>query len=301
MLYLTPRRYHSMGQGVDLTNIEDQDLLAQIQIASGLANQYCNVDLDHDFRGGTVTHEAHTWKLGNYMWPASGYIWPKHKPLTLLTSFRIYVTNTQYLEIDPTRVHYHENENKLEPLFSEASIGVWAAAQVPIAGFREPEAEIAYQYGYNFSVTDEIMFPDGGIKWRAQNQWWSNAETLTPIIKINGVAVDNTDLVIDYNEGTVAIDDDALTALDISADEITGVTASYTYKLPTNIATAVALIVTSLLGSRSIAERGLQGLSGIRVEEVEIRQSRDAQLARDDIPGLAKQLLMPYRYHHWGS
>ena len=298
-LYLTPRRYHSMGQGVDLTDIEDQDLASHIQIASGLANQYCNVDHNHDFRGGSVVNEAHTWHLGNYMVPGSGVLYPKHKPLTSLTSFKLYVTNTQFLDLDVARIHYHEGENKLEPLFAEASVGIWAAGQVPLAGFQEPEAEISYDYGFSFSVTDEQMFPDGGITWRAQNQWWNS--TITPVIKVNGTAVDIADLTIDYDEGTVGIDDDALTALDISASEVDRVTASYTHRLPTNIANATALITTTLLGSWSINQKGLQGLSGIRVEEVEIRQSRDAQLARDSVPGLAQQLLEPYRYFHWGA
>lgn len=288
-----------MGQGVDLTGIEDQDLAAHIQIASGLANQYCNVDLDHDFRGGSVTGEEHEWHLGNYMWPGSGVIYPKHKPLIDITSFRLYVTNTQYLELEVDRIHYHERENKLEPLFAEASVGVWAAGQVPVAGFKEPKAKIDYTYGYSFSVTNEQMFPDGGVTWRAQNQWWDN--TVTPVVAVNGAPVDAADLTIDYDEGTVGIDDDVLTDLDISAAEVDGVTASYTYKLPTNIANATAIITTSLLGSRAIAEKGLLGLSGIRVEEVEIRQSRDSRLAVDEIPGTAQKLLNPYRYLHWGS
>jgi len=297
--YLTPRRYHSMGQGVDLTGIEDQDLASQLQIASGLANQFCNVALDHDFKGGTVTDEEHEWNLGNYMWPGSGFVWPRRKPLTTLTEFRLYVTNLQYLEIDPSKVHYHSNENKLEPLFAESSIGIWAATQVPIAGFQQPQAHISYTYGYSFTAVDEQMFPDGGKWWRAPDQFWDS--TVEPVVKVNGVAVLIGNLTIDYNEGTVAIEDDVLQELDISAEEVNSVFASYTYRLPTAIANAVAIITTSLLGARAIKEKGLAGLSGMKVEEVEIRQSRDAQLARDDIPGLAQRLLTPYRYFHWGA
>jgi hypothetical protein len=64
---------------------------------------------------------------------------------------------------------------------------------------------------------------------------------------------------------------------------------------------ATAMIVTSLLGRRAIAEKGLQGLSGIKVEEVELRQSRDSQLAVDSIPGNAQTLLIPYRRLSWGA
>lgn len=105
---------------------------------------------------------------------------------------------------------------------------------------------------------------------------------------------------MDRSEGTVDIDDDAMLDLDISTSEIDTVRATYQHKLPSNVMTATALIVTSLLGQQEIAAKGLLGLSGIRVEEVEIRQSRDAQSARDDIPGLAKELLRPYRRLSWG-
>ena len=97
------------------------------------------------------------------------------------------------------------------------------------------------------------------------------------------------------------IDDDVLTLLDISASEVDSVTASYTHTLPTNVMSATALITTSLLGQRAISASGLQGLSGIKVEEVEIRQSRDSQMARDEIPGNAQKLLAPYRRIHWGA
>jgi hypothetical protein len=288
-----------MGQGMDLTDIDDQDLASHIQVASGLANTYCNVPTDHDFRGGSVTDEDHDWKIGNYMWPASGLIYPKHKPLTTLTRFHIYVTNTQYLDLDVSRIHYHEKENSLEPLFAEASVGIWSATQVPIAGFKVPQARIDYTYGFTYAISDDQMFPDGGKWWRAQNQWWDS--TVEPVISVNGNPVAIGNLTIDYNEGRVAIEDDALQELDIAASEVNSVFASYTYRLPTAIANAVAIITTSLLGQRSINEKGLQGLSGIRVEEVELRQSRDAQIARDMVPGLAQQLLDPFRYFHWGA
>jgi hypothetical protein len=143
------------------------------------------------------------------------------------------------------------------------------------------------------------MFPEGGIRWRAQNQWWDN--TVTPVITVNDTPVDAADLTIDYDEGTVDINDDVLTALDIDVTEVDHVRATYTHKLPTNIQNATAMIVTSLLGRRSIAERGMLGLSGITVNEVELRQSRDSQMAVDEIPGNARMLLVPYRRFHWGA
>lgn len=298
-LYLTPLRYRSMGQGIDLDGIEDQDLASHIQIASGLVNTHCNVDVDHDFRGGSVTDEEHKWKLGNYMWPGPRRVFPTHYPLTSLSSFRIYVTNTQYLDIPTAQVHWEEFSNALEPVIAASSIGVWSYTAIPVSGFREPHARISYDYGFSFNATDEQMFPDGGIRWRAQNQWWDN--TVTPVITINGTPVDAGDLTIDYDEGTVDIDDDVLTALDIDVTEVDHVRGTYTHKLPSNIMNATGMITTSLLGRRAIADKGLLGLSGIKVNEVELRQSRDSQIALDEIPGNAQMLLVPYRRFHWGA
>lgn len=295
-LYLTPRRYATMGQGTDLSGIEDQDLASQILTASGMVNAHCAVAIDHDFRGGTVTAEPHQWQLGNHMWPGPGRVFPERSPLKTLTSFQIHVTNTQFLDVDTSYVHYDKSRNSLEPVIAAAAIGVWSYGVIPVAGYRTPEARISYTYGDEFSVTDEQMFPDGGHVWRAQNQWWTTADVT---VKINGSTV-VSGITIDRNEGTVAIDDDVTVDPDVAVDEVDSVTVSYTHKLHPNIMMATAILTTSLLGQRNIVASGLQGLSGIRVEEVEIRQSRDAQAARDQIPGVVQALLGPFRRMHWG-
>lgn len=297
--YLTPLKYRSMGQGIDLNGIEDQDLASHIQIASGLVNTHCNVEVEHDFRGGTIVAEQHPWKLGNYMWPGPRRVYPSHYPLLTIDKFEIYVTNTQFLDIPVDQIHWETFSNALEPVIAASSIGVWSYTAIPIAGFREPHAKIGYTYGFSFSVTGEQMFPDGGARWRAGNQWWDS--NVTPVITINGTPVDANDLTIDYNEGTVDIDDDALTALDIDISEVDHVEAGYTHKLPTNVMNATAMITTAQLGRRAIADKGLIGLSGIKVNEVELRQSRDSQNALDEIPGNAHMLLVPYRRFHWGA
>ena len=288
-----------MGQGIDLDGIEDQDLASHIQIASGLVNTHCNVEVEHDFRGGSITGEDHPWKIGNYMWPGSRTAFPSHFPLLVLSSFKIYVTNTQYLDIPIAQTHYEQHSNKIETLVAASSIGIWSYTAIPVAGFREPHAKIDYTYGFSFNAVSEQMFPDGGIRWRAQNQWWDSA--VTPVISINGTPVAAIDLTFDYDEGTVDIDDDVLTALDLAVAEVDHVRATYTHKLPTNVMNATAMVTTSLLGRRAIADKGLLGLSGIKVNEVELRQSRDSQMALDQIPGNAQMLLVPYRRFHWGA
>lgn len=298
-LYLTTQRYHSMGSGVDLSEVDDQDLAAAILTASTLVNAWCQVPTTYDFRGGTVTNEKHAYRMGNYMRPGSPRVFPDHAPLKELTSFLIRVTNVQYLDVDVERVFYDSSRNVLEPVIAASSIGVWSASAVPVAGFREPVIEISYTYGEEHSVTNERLFPDGGTVWRAQNQWWVIGADVT--VTVGGVELDPGDFEVDTTEGTVTIDDDALTALDIDDAEADNVFCSYVHRLPTNIMLATSMVTTSVLGQRSIVSKGLQGLSGIRVEEVEIRQSRDAQAARDQIPGLAQSLLQPYKRLSWGT
>ncbi len=296
--YLSPQRYHAMGSGVDLSEVEDQDLAAMILGASALVNSFCNVPITYDFRGGTVTDEPHVYKMWNHMHPGSPRVFPDHSPLKELSSFRIQVTNTQYLDVATDRVFYDSSRNLLEPVIAAASIGVWSYSAIPVAGFREPIIKVSYTYGDEFPVIGERLFPDGGAVWRAQNQWWTDEDDVE--ITVAGITLDPGDYTVDLDEGTVSIDDDALTDLDISDAEADEVRASYTHKLPTSIMLATSIITTSLLGQRNIVAKGLQGLSGIRVEEVEIRQSRDAQAARDSIPGLAQTYLTPFKRLSWG-
>ena len=283
--YVSPAAYRTMGFGVDLSATEDSDLNRQLLVASGLVDRFCNQPRGHDFRGGSISQEKHRWEVSNGYAPGTQRIWVDHQPLISVSSFRIWVTNTQYLDVNADH-NLHLTEKYIEPVIAASSIGVWSYSAIPVAGYVIPEARIDYTYGWRFDEVGEVLFPDGGLAFRASNQWWTSTDDVT--VYLNGVELDPGDYTVDLDEGTVTLD----AAFDL--DDV--VTADYTHKLPWEIRDAVGLVTTQLLGNKAIVEAGMQGISGIKVEEVEIRQSRDAQAAKTEVSGLAAELLAPYRW-----
>jgi len=290
MTYITPARYRTMGFGIDLSDVEDIQLASQIGVAARLVNRFCNLQPDYDFRGGTITDERHVWYLGNYMWPGPQKVYLDKPPVKAVTSFNLWVTNTQYLTIPVNYLHYDKSRNMLEPVIAASSIGVWSYTAIPVAGYRDPEARVSYTYGYEFPVSKEIVYPDGGTVYRAQNGNWVAGSVS---VYKNNVEMDDGDYSVDLADGTVT--------LDALLDDNDVLSIDYTYAVPSDVVYATGLITTQLLGSRAIAAQGMMGLSGISVEEIEIRQSRDSQSMRDSISGLAAQLLQPYVRMVWGG
>lgn len=300
MLYLTPALYRTMGFGADLSDIEDAELATQLGIAARLANRTCNLPTDYDFRGGSVTDEPHPWRLGNSHVPGPGRVFPDRPPLKALTSFRIRVTNTQYLDIVPERVHYHADSNSLEPVIAATSIGVWSYSAVPVAGLREPEAEISYSYGYEFAVTDEELHTEGGSVFRAQHQWWTADEVTVKKVAADGTITTltlTTDYTVSRDEGTIKLaDPPGEIDVDIAAGDV--LTASYTHKLPWEVRDAVGIIATDLLASRNVVGAGLLGYRSLKAEEISISVSRE--LPGSTVSERARLLLAPFRRVSWG-
>ncbi len=290
-MYITPSRYRTMGFGADLDGIEDVELAAQLGLAARLINRFCSLPPTYDFRGATVTNEPHVWRMGNYMWPGSGRVWLDCVPVKAISSFTIWVTNTQYLNVETQYLHYDKSRNILEPVIAASSIGIWSYTAIPVAGFREPEARVSYTYGWEFPVTSETMYPDGGAVYRAEFGYWTE-DAVT--VRKNGTELTLTDdYTVDRTEGTITL----VSGLDL--DDV--VSIDYAHTVPPDVAYAQGLIATQLLGNRAIVVGGMQGISGFRVEEVEVRQSRDAQAAKTEVSGLAAQLLQPYKRLHWGG
>jgi hypothetical protein len=107
-MYLTPQRFREMGLGIDTSELDDSELLSLINQATAVVNAYCNVPRIpqmHDFRGGTITSETHTWRYPvNSLDIGQRREYLFHWPILAISNFRIYVTNTQYIEIAPTEL-----------------------------------------------------------------------------------------------------------------------------------------------------------------------------------------------------
>lgn len=281
--YLTPPRFRTLGFGADLSGTSDAALEAQIGSASEIVNTYCNVNPGYDFRGGSVTNEAHTWELGNVYKPGSTRVYPYHHPIKSASRLSIKVTDTQSVTMSGTALYVHPVEGYVEPIsLAVTTAGIFGLSIIPNIGLRVPVAYVDYAYGWSFSVTDEPLATYSGQVLQAQNQFWDSGETVT--IKKNGVEV--LAPVINYTEGTATV-----SGYDSSAQY----TATYVHKIPFAVARATAIILSDLIGYSNINASGLSGLSGIRVEEIELRQSAKAGFIAVPISPAAQQLLNPYR------
>jgi hypothetical protein len=293
-IYLTPTRYRSLGLGVDLSSRTDTELASILNIAAGLVNSYCSVPTNHDFRGGTVTLEQHVWDWGTTQTPLPLRVYPDHTPIRSVSELRIDVTNTQFISYtDPDQLYIHTDKGFVEPISLAAStVGMFGTYVLPSVGLRLPVAKLSYVYGWVFSAIDEELTTyssSAGIV-QGQNQFWLDDPTV--IVKKNGVTLTaGAQYTLDAFEGQVTVS---------SFDPTAIYSATYDYPLPGSIALATALVGTDVLGQTNINASGLLGLSGLRVEEVELRQSARTGFTVNAVSMAAKTLLAPYVYHNWG-
>ena len=289
--YLTTAAYRNSGFGADLSPFSDAELRAILQGAAARVNTYCttpNLPQPHDFRGGITTDERHVWNIN----AAQRRVYPWHQPLKSIDSFRILVTNQNYIDIQTTDTVINNSAGYVEIVALTLGIGIFP--QIANLGLSVPIASINYHYGSSFPVIGEELFETDGQTFRAANQWWDTA--VTPTIYIDG-SVSTGNFTIDYNEGTAEHDDTELTAGAV-------VTADYNYTLAPAIARATGVIATDMIAKSRIAARGLSGLTALRVGpgEVEMRPSvatlpRTSSSGMPDIPDEAAWLLEPFRFH----
>ena len=213
-MYLTPARFREMGFGIDTSELNDAELLSLINQATAVVNAYCNVPRIpqmHDFRGGTITNEAHTWRYPvNSLDIGQRRQYLYHWPILAISQFRIYVTNTQFIEIAPTELLINNTERYFEIVsLAITSFGLFNALIVPNVYLASPLAKTSYTYGWDFEVTDEYLSCTDGQTWRAQNQFWFTDETRAPVVKKNGTIV-TTGYTVDATEGTVVLNENLL-------------------------------------------------------------------------------------------
>ena len=287
--YLTAQGFRAIGLGVDLSSTLDSALEQHIASASALVNVACAAPLDHDFRGGTVVDEPHEWDLGNKYRPASNRVYPFHHPIVSVDELKIEMSNSPSVTLDATKLYVEPVQGYIEPIsLVVTTIGIIPISAIPLIGLRKPVAKVSYDYGWTFTVTDERLSATGSKVYRAINQFWSAADVE---VKLNGTVVDPDDYTVDRVEGTITFDD--------LQDAASQVTVSYVHTLPTAIAQATAIIASDLIGYTNINASGLSGLSGIRVEEIELRQSSKAGFIATPVSSAAQALLTPFKYITW--
>lgn len=290
--YVTPERFKTMGFGVDLGSIEDFELRSVLARASDRVNTMCAVPglpQPHDFRGGTITDEEHHWKMGDGVSQESQrtvYVW--HYPLRTVTDLRIRLTNSQGIVFDPGELMVFDREIEIVSL-AMTSAGLFGAFIVPEIGLSQPRIVASYTYGYRIPITQVTVDATDGLTYRGQDQWWDDDEDVT--VFVDSVEVDSSEYSIDHDEGTVTFED--------PQGPDARVQVSYTTKLPRAIATATGILAAESLGDAEMRARGMTGLSGIRVGEIEltrIAQQRGGTTLVTPAQAEAESLLAPFRF-----
>jgi hypothetical protein len=249
---------------------------------------------NHDFRGGTIVDEQHTWR-----YPASPVdigqrrAYPFHWPIQSMNSFIFKVTNTQFVDIGVSELFVNQTQKYVEVVsLAITSHGLFNALIVPNLGLATPVVVLGYDYGRVFAETDERLSFTDGTTWRAANQWW--ATTPAPVVKKNDVALTlTTDYTIDTDEGAVILVEDAA-ATDI-------ITASYSFRLPWEIRDATGYIMSALRATAERYSRGMGDLRRLQVEEVTMDRGRPQDIAKmsSDLTAIAPEaamLLASYRF-----
>jgi len=293
-LYVTPEKYRTMGLGIDLEGIEDFELAAILDRAGSIAEGYCSVPLiprRHSFLGGSISVDApeeHSWRIPENSFDiGQRRIYPYHHPIVSVEQFRIYVTNTQYVEIAPSEIFINNTDRYIEVIsLAFTGVGLFGAI-LPSLGLMKPVSRIAYTYGREYEQPEERLYPTDARTYRALNQFW-HADP-APIVEVDGVVV-TTGFTVDRTEGTVIFD----------APLATGqvVTAAYSYSLPDEIRNAVGPITAQLLGERELASKAMSGVQSIKMGEITISRTQprlSAETLAECLPSAA-WLLDGFKY-----
>lgn len=260
-MYVTPDRFRALGTGLDLSGKTDAELSAMLWAASDAVNAAVGAPDGYSFLGGSVTDEEHQWRVASRIPKATdGRVWPFMRPVRAVESFRVNVTRTQYITFEDDQLFLQADLGYVEPVAAPNTTALFTS--VPPWLLTSPVGYLTYTYGFEQTATDEILATVSGGTLRAGHQFWFTDEDV--VLKKDGVIVDAADYDVDYDEGVITPD---------SPDEDATWKASYHYKLPPGIAAATTLIATDIVGASAIAAAGMLGLSAIKIEEVELRQS----------------------------
>lgn len=289
-MYLTPARFREMGFGIDISELDDEELAALIAQASAVVDAYCNVPRipqQHDFRGGTITNEEHVWRLPETdLDYGQRRMYPFHWPIIQITDFKIYVTNSQYVAISPSELFINNSERWFEIVsYAVTHVGTFGALIVPNIGLATPVAKVSYEYGWDFTATDEILVYSDGQTWRAQNQYWHTTDDVEgnsrdPVIKVNDV-VQSSGYTVDPDEGVVVFD------TNLSASDV--VKATYHHKVPHGIQFGTGHVVAHLHGQAELHARGMAHLTSLKVAEVTMRRDTPSGTLAENLDSLVPE------------
>jgi hypothetical protein len=286
-LYMTPERYRTIGHGLDLDGmgVEDIELQAVLTQASAIVDSYCNIPMvpsRYSFFGGSIgslvggsydpmSLETHSWDVGTEIITGTRRAYPWHHPIKQVNLFRIYVTNSQYVEIAPDELFINVSERYVEVVaLAVTSIGVFGSGLIPNVGLARPVVRLAYDYGYHFVVVGETLYPSDALTYRASNQFWHDPEDGSgPNVYVNGTLQDPATYTYDNTEGVIVFGSPLAAGSTVTCD--------YHHALPADISTATGNIATNILTEAQLRQRGMAGISRVSI-------GGDVSIQREDRP-----------------
>lgn len=292
-MYLTPAQFRARDYGVNVSDMLDVTLASHLKRAAEDIHTYTcapTLPVPHDFRGGTISGESHTWPIDQYQREPTIRVFPYHRPVIEVTQARLYVTKTKYIEFSADEIYYEPSEGWVEPISANmTSYGLFGSAVYPMIGLHQPHMVLGYTYGRDIPTTERLYYSDEALTWRASVGQWRSGVAYPVVVTVDGVVANEADYVVDYVEGTIRF------TANVPADG-QAVDVSFTGSLHPNIAEAHGLITAARIGERGLAAKGMTGLRSIRVAEIALERDfrRQSQDSDPMIPSEAASLLEPF-------
>ncbi len=263
---LSPQRYLRSGYGLALPESYSLSSLRTALIrAQNEVTRYCNVPKlpqPFDWRGGTMTAEQHQWRLTNALayGPGVKRVYLNAGPLKTVTSFIIDLGRTYQVTFNPTTdLYLNHLEQYLEIVaIAPTIVGVWPLGVA--LGLYHPVSRTTYTYGWTFPTTEDVLEAESPTVYSGAYGNWD--PTVPAEVFLDGTPVDPSDFTVDYDNGQV-------TFATAPAPRVE-VTATYASTVPSEVVDAIGLTATAIIGEARMAERGMVGLSSIKVAEVSL-------------------------------
>ena len=262
-LVLSPRRYLRSGFGQALPdNFTLSTLRTALARAQSQVSRYCNVPKTpqaFNWRGGTMTDERHQWKLQNPLAYNSGVkrVYTNVSPIKSVSAFSIDLGKTYHIDFDPaTNIYINSIESYVELIaVSPVVVGFWPLAAA--LGLYNPVARITYDYGWTFDVAGDVLEAESPTVFSAA---YGNWDTSPPaVIYLDGVE-QGSGYSVNFDDGQVTFATAPAPGVEVTAD--------YVYTVPDEIVQAVGIVATDQLAKARLAQRGLVGLSSLKIAEI---------------------------------
>jgi hypothetical protein len=293
--YISPLRFTNGGFGIDTSGLTSVALRNTLVRATSLVDTYCGLSLipnKTDFRGGTITDEQHGFPISSEYGlddPKIRRVYPTRRPVRSITAFEIMFTASYRITLDAaTDLFINNQAGYVEIVASQPTIigfppvGYWF-------GLWQPVAQISYTYGWRFPVVGDSCEAVSPTQYLASYGNWDPDDTVT--VYGDGLEIDPGDYTLDYDDGSITFTETTMPDPDVV------VTVDYTNTLPDALAQGVGVVATDIIGQSRIAQRGMTGLSSLRVAEVTITAMRaDQYVTRNGVtvPAQAAALLDGY-------